>query len=272
VLDAGVPAQRVYCFDNGSQLQVYEEIGETFPRCNHLRIQQNLGYSGGFNRSLQHVFAAGFSSALFCTNDTLMRPGAAEACLQTAQKTRSGMVAPLVIYRSNPDNIDSIGAYFDEETALLRHYHEHGLPEMLDPAKDYIPGTAVWIDKDTFTRLGGTDESFHMYWEDVDLCFRAHAEGIPMARCYQAVLSHGGGQTTRKKPLYTTFYFHRNRIRFCRRYLQGAGLERALGLIRSQLERMAREWQQKNDQRRINYYELLMEELNADALSGVPRS
>lgn len=262
VLDTGYAGPRIYCFDNGSKEEVYREISATFPQCNHLRIPENLGFSGGFNRSLKAVFDAGFNSALFITNDTLIRPEAAEACLETARQTGAGMVAPLVVYKTDPDNIDSIGAFFDEESALIRHYHEPGLPLLLDPATDYIPGTAVWIDKATFEALGGTDESYHMYWEDVDLCFRASEKGILMARCYEAVLSHGGGQTTRKKPLYTTFYFHRNRIRFCRRFLRGERLNRALELIRGQLESMAKEWQEKNDRRRMNYYSQLMEELN----------
>lgn len=263
VLDAGYTGSRVYCFDNGSKEEVYHQITSAFPLCTHLRIPENLGFSGGFNRSLEAVFDEGFSSALFITNDTLIQPGAAEACLETAERTGAGMVAPLVVYKTDPDRIDSIGAYFDEKSALLRHYHTRGLPVLLDPAKDYIPGTAVWINKDTFYRMGGTDESYHMYWEDVDLCFRAHEKGILMARCYDAVLSHGGGQTTRKKPLYTTFYFHRNRIRFCRRFLEGDRLEKALGLIQKELEEMGNIWQENKDHRRLKYYEKLMAEQKA---------
>lgn len=260
VINAGYPPGRIYCFDNGSQAEIFRQVKETFPLCRHLRIEQNLGFSGGFNRALEWVFAAGLSSALFCTNDTVVEPGAAEACAATANQTGAGMVAPLVTYLSNPQTIDSSGAFFNAENGTIHHYHEPGLPEILNPKKDYIPGTAVWIHRDAFKELGGTDESFHMYWEDVDMCFRAHRKGILLARCRKARIKHGGGQTCRKKPLYTTFYFQRNRIRFCRRYLEGGARDKVLRAIRKELEELGRQWKQKNDQRRMGYFDQLMAE------------
>jgi len=101
-----------------------------------------------------------------------------------------------------------------------------------------------------------------MYWEDVDLSFRGHQEGIVQARCYDAHVEHGVGQTTRKKPLYTTFYFHRNRIRFCRRYLEGGELLQVLQSIRSQLTAMGSQWQENDDQRRLRYFQQLKKELD----------
>jgi len=262
LLDSGCPAEDIYCFDNGSQGGGGQEIQTMFPQCKHHRTEENRGFSGGFNRGLEWVFASGIESALFCTNDTVVKTGALAACVKTAMQTGAGLVAPLVTYLSNEDNIDSIGAFFNPATGTLHHYHEWNLPVLLDCEKDYIPGTAVWIDRHTFTRLGGVDESFHMYWEDVYLCFRAHRLSIPQARCYEAQLQHGGGQTCRKKPLYTTFYFQRNRIRFCRRYLEGEAYSRVAAILRQELEASQTQWQEKNDTRRLEYYAQLIEELS----------
>jgi len=260
ILDAGYSPAQVYCFDNGSQSEVFQQVQEDFSLCHHRRIEENLGFSGGFNRGLAWVFSAGAPSALFCTNDTIVLPGAAEACLQTAVQTGAGMVAPLITFISKPDAIDAVGAYFDADTGTLHHYRQYGLPELLVPQKDYMPGTALWIHRDTFNQLAGTDESFHMYWEDVDLCFRAHQQGIPLARCYHAHIMHGGGQTVRKKPLYTTFYFQRNRIRFCKRYLKEETSEKVLVMIYQELMNSGSIWQQKKDQQRLGYLEELLKE------------
>ena len=261
ILEAGYDPGQVYCFDNGSDPEVIPELRRDFPGCHHERCEENRGFSGGFNRALEWVFSWGVSSALFCTNDTLVGPGAAEACLKTAVKTGAGMVAPLITFLNKPDAIDSIGAFFDSGSGTLYHYHDYGLPEILDPQKDYMPGTALWIHRDTFKELGGTDESYYMFWEDVDLCFRAHQKGIPLARCYHALIKHGGGQTTRKKPLYTTFYFQRNRIRFCKRYLSGANRDNVLGMIRQNLLDSGSLWKQKGDRQRLEYLEQLLSEL-----------
>jgi len=260
ILDAGYNPQHVYCFDNGSQPEVFLELQKNFSSCNHLRIDKNLGFSGGFNRALEWIFSTGVSSALFCTNDTIIGPNAVEACIKTAAKTRAELVAPLVTFLNKPDAIDSIGAFFDNETGSLFHYHDYGLPEILNPDRDYIPGTAVWIHRDAFRELGGTDESFFMFWEDVDLCFRAHKKGISLARCYQSLVKHGGGQSTRKKPLYTTFYFQRNRIRFCKRYLDGDLRNKVLNQIRNNLLHSGNLWKQKGDRLRLQYLDRLLAE------------
>jgi len=265
ILAAGYPPAQIHCFDNGSRPEVFTELKQTFPQCAHHRCEENYGYSGGFNRALDWVFGLGFSAALFCTNDTRVFPGALEACTQKAQETGAGMVAPGIIYLSSEGNpqetIDSIGGWFDAGTCTLNHYQDRDLPDILDPTKDYIPGTALWIHKDFFKEMGGADESFHMYWEDVDLSFRAHCKNLLLARCYEAKIAHGVGQTVRKKPLYTTFYFHRNRIRFCRRYLAGETLQQALQLLEKELLEMGRRWQENDDQKRLNYLEQLLKEL-----------
>jgi GT2 family glycosyltransferase len=267
ILDAGYPPEQVYCFDNGSlpngdEQQPFPPPPLGFPLCRHHRIEKNLGFSGGFNGALKWVFSLGYRSALFVTNDTLVESGAMEACRTTASKTGAGMVAPQITYISRPDNIDSIGAYFKPEAGTIHHYHATGLPDLLDPRTDYIPGTALWINKETFFQLEGTDESFHMYWEDVDLCFRAHQKGIKMARCYDAVIRHGGGQTCRKKPLYTTFYFQRNRIRFCGRYLEGETRRQTFNIIYNELDELLSQWKANGDKRRMDYHRRLLEELN----------
>ncbi|MCP5108206.1 MAG: glycosyltransferase family 2 protein [bacterium] len=264
ILDAGYPPELIHCFDNGSKQEVFDELKNIFPKCRHHRCEKNLGYSGGFNRALEWVFDSGFSGALFCTNDTRVYPGALETCAQKSLETGAGMIAPCVIYLSSEgkeEAIDSIGGWFNAETCTLNHYQNRGLPDFLDPVKDYIPGTALWINKEFFKETGGTDETFHMYWEDVDICFRAHQKGLAMARCYDAKIAHGVGQTVRKKPLYTTFYFHRNRIRFCKRYLKGDQLQKAMALLNQELLKMGEQWEQKNDQKRLNYLNQLMTEL-----------
>jgi GT2 family glycosyltransferase len=276
ILEAGYPAEIIYCFDNGSQKEVFGELSAEYPGLHHQRCRENGGFSKGFNLSLRWVFEMGFESALFLTNDTVITSGAVEALMKTGADTRAGMVAPRIAFLSDPEKIDSIGGYFDDEVFNLGHHIETGLQAMLDPARDYIPGTAVWVRRDCLEALDGTDESFHMFWEDVDLCFRAHRQEIPLARCYEARILHGAGQTTRKKPLYTTYYFHRNRIRFCARYLSGDKLEKALVHIEEELRRQEHVRRQQGDTTRLNYFDQLFSELHsarkASMADQVPRS
>ncbi|HPQ41684.1 MAG TPA: glycosyltransferase family 2 protein [bacterium] len=256
--EAGVSPKRIFCLDNGSMPDVAGALARDYPDIRHHRLEENRGFSGGFNAALVRVFNAGFHHCVFLTNDTVYHSGA-DICLARALAARdAGMAAPCIRYLSNPDAIDSLGAFFDAENAALGHYHDIDLPERLNAETDYIPGTALAVTRDAFEQLGGTDESFHTYWEDVDLCFRAHAAGIPLIRVPGARIDHGVGQTCHKKPYYTTYLFQRNRLLFCRRHLTGDALAQAEGVIRKNWLAMRDMRVELGDRQRLQYIDKLL--------------
>ncbi len=260
VLDAGYEPDDIFCLDNGSRPD-QPRIEDFYPGIHLFRIEKNRGFSGGFNILLKHVFASGASAAFFLTNDTIVLPGIREACARTARKYTAGMVAPCIKYLAHPQSIHSIGGWFNPDAALPVHYHDTNLDPMLDGPFDYIPGTALWVRQDVFQSLGGTDVSYFTYWEDIDLSFRARKKGIRLVRSYSAEILHGVGQTCHKKPLYTTFYFQRNRIRFCARHLKGQRLQTVLVRIQAELAELFAKWQQTDDARRLPYIHELKQEL-----------
>jgi GT2 family glycosyltransferase len=258
LLAAGVDSGRIVCLDNGSDASVVPELQKHYSGVTHHRLEENRGFSGGFNAALKQVFARGYLSCLFLTNDTVYHVGADQILADALEKNSAGMAAPCIRYAKKPEHIDSFGAFFNAENASLGHYHEIQLPLVLDPMKDYIPGTALAMTAQAFDALEGADESFHTYWEDVDMCFRAHHAGIPLIRCSDARIDHGVGKTCHKKPFYTTWLFQRNRLIFCRRYLSGTLLENAEICIRTDWQRMVRTAMLRNDPKRLSYISELL--------------
>jgi len=255
---AGLAPERIICLDNGSMRDVARDLAREYPDIRHHRLEKNRGFSGGFNAALTRVFADGADCCVFLTNDTIFHRDTDQQLARALAKNNAGMAAPCIRYLSNPDTIDSLGAYFDVDTAALGHYHTVDLPVMLHPDRDYIPGTALAVTRRAFEILSGADESYHTYWEDVDMCFRAHAAGIPMIRVPDARIDHGVGQTCHKKPFYTTYLFQRNRLKFCRRHLMGESLDRAERLIRADWTAMRRAKADRGDTRRLNYLDELL--------------
>jgi len=253
VISSNYDPSAIYLYHNGSDKQIRDLLVDKFPEINHKWSGDNTGYSGGFNSIMKCIFGSGARSVLFLTNDTTIDRSTLANCLRTENSTGSGLIAPEIHYLKYPENIDSCGGFFDRSRFTLSHYHELSLPSILEAGKDYIPGTALWIRTDVFKKTGGMDEKYYTYWEDADLSFRCHISGIKMARGFGAKIYHGIGQTCHKKALYTTYYFQRNRIRFCRKYLDGDELKRALIKINIELNGMVNKASLKNDKKKLEY-------------------
>lgn len=253
VLTSGYNPESVFLFHNGSQSEIRNDLEHEYPEINHKWAEENSGYSGGFNSIMKWIFSNGGRSVLFLTNDTVVDPDTLKRCLETEEETGSGFIAPSIYYLKYPEKLDSSGGFFDPVRSTLSHYHEEGLPLFLQSGRDYIPGTALWMREDVFRKTRGMDENYHTYWEDADLSFRCHNSAIRMARSFEAKVFHGIGQTCHKKPLYTTFYFQRNRILFCKKHLSGPELEKALNIIGKDILEMKKKAVEKSDTKRAAY-------------------
>jgi len=62
----------------------------------------------------------------------------------------------------------------------------------------YVQGCALMIKKTDFIKLGGFDEKYFMYSEDIDLCWRAHLFGMRLNLCKELIILHFGGKSSEK--------------------------------------------------------------------------
>jgi GT2 family glycosyltransferase len=74
-----------------------------------------------------------------------------------------------------------------------------------------------------FEALGGFDERFFVYYEDLDLAARARARGWASVYLATAQAFHRGQGTTSGATGQRTFYFCRSRLLFARKHFSTAG-------------------------------------------------
>src|SRR5205085_1652496 len=61
---------------------------------------------------------------------------------------------------------------------------------------DWVQGTCLALAEDCLADIGGFDEGFYMYAEEMDLCWRARAHGWRVRYISDAVVEHVGGGST----------------------------------------------------------------------------
>lgn len=77
---------------------------------------------------------------------------------------------------------------------------------------DQVPGAFFLIKRPVFEQMGGFDKRFFMYYEDVDLSYRAHLAGWKSYYLAEIAVKHIGGGTTASIQGRRLFYSMRSRI------------------------------------------------------------
>lgn len=63
----------------------------------------------------------------------------------------------------------------------------------------FVSGAAMLIDTATFRAVGGFDERYFLFYEDIDLCLRANAIGTPTVVERRWIVAHERGHSTRDR-------------------------------------------------------------------------
>ena len=96
---------------------------------------------------------------------------------------------------------------------------------------DWVQGSALMARREVYEQIGGLDEGYVMYSEELDWCHRAKDAGWRVVYVGDAEVIHYGGQSTAQAPARTQIEFQRSKLRYFRKY-HGA---LATGLLRLDL-------------------------------------
>lgn len=88
---------------------------------------------------------------------------------------------------------------------------------------DQVMGAFFLVRRSLFEALGGFDERFFVYYEDLDFSVRARAQGWRSVYLATAQAFHRGQGTTEGATARRTFYFCRSRILYARKHLGALG-------------------------------------------------
>ena len=197
----------------------------------------NVGFGAGVNRGMAALADEASSPEwiMVCNPDLVIHSGALSAlqkALQTEHAwalvgprifTETGGVYPSV--RNFPSLTDAAGhallALFNPGNPFTLRYNPG------TPAGDVVTG-AGWVSgscflarRSTLEELGGFDESYFMYNEDMDLCWRAHHAGWGVGFAGTAEVTHVQGVSTARHPYRMMVAHHRSALRFTSRTTKG---------------------------------------------------
>jgi GT2 family glycosyltransferase len=223
VLVSGVPAGQVIVVDNGSTDDSVQIIKTRFGSAVTLVASQtNLGFAGGNNIGIQRALAGGAAWVLLLNNDTVVDANSLVELERAADSDdRLGIVAPMILYYSDPERIwylgDRLLPGLPLSVSIARGVRDRGqFPALL--LMDFVSGCGMLVKREVFEKVGDLDTRFFMYGEDADFCWRTRSAGFRLACAPRARMWHKVSlSASRDKP--TARYMRtRNQVRFYRMY------------------------------------------------------
>jgi hypothetical protein len=218
--------------DNGSTDGSIEIIKQVAPNARLIEHGRNLGFARAVNAGI----SAARGELLWILNqDIRVRRGCLKALVdRIAQDEHIGMIGPkfvgfdgvlqysarafpryrFVIYKALlldrlfPDNREFGGwkmTWFDHESEM---------------AVEQPMGSAMLVPRRVIDEIGMLDESFPIFFNDVDFCRRMHDAGFVLLYCPEAVIEHFVGGSTRRRPTRMVIESHRSLYRYLRKYVR----------------------------------------------------
>ena len=164
-------AARLYVIDNGAP----SRADTLAPGVVLLPTRGNVGFGAGHNALMRAAFADGATLYVAINPDGLLHPDALAALARMTQAAGGGALVE-----------------------ALQFPEEH--PKLYDPDTFDTPwasGACLAIPRQVYETIGGFDEGFFLYCEDVDLSWRARAAGFAVKLCPAALFLH---RTTNRAP------------------------------------------------------------------------
>jgi GT2 family glycosyltransferase/glycosyltransferase involved in cell wall biosynthesis len=186
-------------------------------------MPDNRGFGAACNAGVAAARQLGCRTFLFLNPDAVITAAVVAELREHSLREPMAMISPLLV--------DSAGrTVFRVARTDLRDGRVRSRPASADPRStdpgDWLCGACVVVHDDLLGRIGGFDEGYFLYWEDVDLGYRAVAAGgrVVLREDLTAVHDEGGthadGRPEGAKSALYYRYNCRNRLAFAARHLR----------------------------------------------------
>ena len=217
--------------DNGADHTVADDVA----RRHGARLVmpgRNLGYGAAANLGAR---GAGQPWLVVVNPDIVWHEGALDLLVEAGERVGAGAVGPLLLNqdgtpypsaRAFPSLAQGIGhallARVWPQNPWTRAYHrgsDGGVTEGTERPADWLSGACLLLRREAFEAVGGFDEGYFMFFEDLDLSERLGKHGWTNVYAPSAKVTHVGGTSWRERPAPMIRAHHTSAVRYLtRRY------------------------------------------------------
>ncbi len=213
--------------NNNSSDGTYEYLENLKSQKQNLKIihnKENLGFAKACNLGAKQAEG---NILVFLNNDVEVELGWLEKAIEKFENNENiGIIGAKLLY---PDRtIQHCGIYFERTpgTYLVWGQHSHRnkpetAPEVnYETEPDAVTGACLFIKKEIFQKVNGFDESYPMYFEDTDLCFKVREIGYKIIYSPEITAIHYEAQTIKNQAKINELNINSSKIFYQKWYKQ----------------------------------------------------
>ena len=216
--------------DNASSDGSVEMLRAEFPNVRLIANERNLGFTRGNNQGL--ALSRG-RYVLFLNPDTEVVGDALATMVHYMDDHPDvGALGPLLRYpdgsvQSSRRRFPTLGTALFESTLLelwwpgnpwARRYRMADWPDDVEQEVDWVVGACLLARREVLDQVGGFDEGFFMYSEEMDLCRRIKAAGWRVVYLPSAQVIHHEGKSSEQVVPARHIHFQTSKVRYFRKY------------------------------------------------------
>ncbi len=209
----------IILIDNASSDNSVEILEKEFSeKVRLIENKENIGFSAANNQGAK--LAQG-KYLFFLNSDTKLTANILPIIANIfVNQANFGILAPQLLTANLSPQAGAHGR-FPTLSSLTTRKTKENWKKIISPSlwqTDWVSGAALIIRKELFEKINGWDENFFLYFEDVDLCLRAHKVGAKVGLCPEASLIHYCGSSLKQNRKRKLHYYRSQNYFFYKHY------------------------------------------------------
>ena len=240
LLSSQTPCRGVIVVNNDDSESARDILQNVWPAITYVHTGRNLGFSGGMNVGIREALARGADAVLLVNSDVIVPPNCLTRLTQALEThPDAGIAGPVVLARSEPGQIASLGMSYHPGSGRIRHRANGARFEPLSSppggAIDGVSGCLMLVKREVFEAVGLLDEDYFFSFEDLDFCLKARRAGFDTLLAGSATVYHEGSRSMGPDTPRRLYFAARNHLLLARRADPAAGrfsfLRRASSIV-----------------------------------------
>jgi GT2 family glycosyltransferase len=233
---AGFRAE-IFVVDNASSDGSAEMVRAKFPEVLLMQNAENVGFAKANNQALRRSTG---DSILLINPDTIVQEDTIRVMLRFFEDHPDAGLAGCKIL--NPDGTFQLPCRRSFPTPWVAFTKIFGLSALLPNSKlfgrynltyrdpeatypvDAVSGSFMMVRRQAYEKVGGLDETFFMYGEDLDWCYRFRQAGYAVYYVHETTIIHFKGESTRRSEIDGEELFYRAMELFVQKHFSSSGL------------------------------------------------